>query len=975
MKLNYIISNNEKKILKNTKDSLYKNNIPKILSNHKTTKTEMNLCEENPRLKYNLTTKNMNYQNSQKSFFHENKAKQIKKIFYSDYPLEIPPKAKNSNTKIDLNNMQENRQLSNLKSKNLKYINNKRNTFCFEDNEFPIKKTESFSNIQIKKDNNSIEYHKNYNINNLSMENFTVKYTPKNDYLDLGKIIAKEKKINSNLISPSNSTNNFIKMDPKMLSNINKCNDINKNNNNDYLFEKFDKNSSFNFNYQAVNNVLSFENKNKNLQKYKSLKDNKSASNLGKKITNKKASISGQYYVDIDLSLNSNLPQVNESKNNDLKKSVKEDINSDLTANTNFFSSQLEKIKNTSYKNILDLKNNTFGKYFNKKPFFTTREKIPNNPNYKTRNNEMKNKNSAKSRLIPYSGNKNKQINDNQYLPNSIKEKNNNSINGPKLKKSSNNIKKEFYYNLDPKIGNNYIMNSQNINNDSNVLHTLHNRQYSHEYELNYNTANLPKNYNFNNNNFTDSRLKKRNITEVFDFNDNNINDNINLNNTAILNYNNVDNNILNINEKNLNNQHSLFFTNRDNYDDNNSIEQEEPKTSILYANKRNINDIIIRKNPNRKIIRLNDFNIIHEKMNNNLKGIGKKNSNINLKDINLFNSLNILDKNNYLHLNNFGNKSCKNIYKNKSLNDFITTDVGKEKMFLSPKNICKIDNFHNYTNKKNNNNINLNLDEYNSKNIIDQNNRAKINKIGKKLINYTEYNSDFLKMQDKNSKNINNENNEDSHLLLKSISFCNKKSNNPIKLNTKKKDSKINNKPFNIPSVKRIYQNNNNKFNKFNNTVDKKDINRNNNNNISNYYKKKGLNNIININNNTSNVNVLNVKNSSINIHFEPKEKCKIPSPDHNIIYSTTVNSVEKNNKSSNKSIGNDELFDKKNNLSITDKIKPIINKEIIPSLTRISKNIIKKILIKLIIDYIKKRKIQELILRNYVRINLKLF
>ena len=391
----------------------------------------------------------------------------------------------------------------------------------------------------------------------------------------------------------------------------------------------FDKNSSFNFNYQAVNNVLSFENKNKNLQKYKSLKDNKSASNLGKKITNKKASISGQYYVDIDLSLNSNLPQVNESKNNDLKKSVKEDINNDLTANTNFFSSQLEKIKNTSYKNILDLKNNTFGKYFNKKPFFTTREKIPNNPNYKTRNNEMKNKNSAKSRLIPYSGNKNKQINDNQYLLNSIKEKNNNSINGPKLKKSSNNIKKEPYYNLDPKIGNNYIMNSQNINNDSNVLHTLHNRQYSHEYELNYNTANLPKNYNFNNNNLTDSRLKTRNITEVFDFNDNNINDNINLNNTAILNYNNVDNNILNINEKNLNNQHSLFFTNRDNYDDNNSIEQEEPKTSILYANKRNINDIIIRKNPNRKIIRLNDFNIIHEKMNNNLKGIGKKNSNI----------------------------------------------------------------------------------------------------------------------------------------------------------------------------------------------------------------------------------------------------------------------------------------------------------------------------------------------------------
>jgi hypothetical protein len=244
--------------------------------------------------------------------------------------------------------MQENRQLSNLKSKNLKYINNKRNTFCFEDNEFPIKKTESFSNIQIKKDNNSIEYHKNYNINNLSMENFTVKYTPKNDYLDLGKIIAKEKKINSNLISPSNSTNNFIKMDPKMLSNINKCNDINKNNNNDYLFEKFDKNSSFNFNYQAVNNVLSFENKNKNLQKYKSLKDNKSASNLGKKITNKKASILGQYYIDTDLSLNSNLPQVNESKNNDLKKSVKEDINNDLTANTNFFSSQLEKIKNTS---------------------------------------------------------------------------------------------------------------------------------------------------------------------------------------------------------------------------------------------------------------------------------------------------------------------------------------------------------------------------------------------------------------------------------------------------------------------------------------------------------------------------------------------------------------------------------------------------------------------------------------------------
>ena len=806
MKLNYITNNNEKKNLKNAKDYSYKNDIPKILSHHKKTKTEMNLCEENPRLKYDLTTKNMNNNNSQNSFFHENTTKQIKKIFYSAYPLEMPPKAKNSSTKFDLNIMQENRQLSNLKSKNLKYINNKRKTFCFEDKEFPIKKTISLSNIQINKENNYIEYHKNYNINNLSMENFTVKYTPKNDYLDLGKIITKEKKINSNVISPSNSTNNFIKMDPKLLSKINKCNDKNKNNY--YPFEKFDKNSSFNFNYQTVNNALSLENKNK----YKSLKDNKSSSNLGKKITNRKASISGQYYIDIDLSSNSNLLQVNESKINDLKNSVKEDINHNLTANTNFLSSPLE----ISDKKILDLKNNTFGKYFNNRMNFTTREKIPN-------------KNSAKSRLIPYSGNKNKQTNDNQYLPNSIKKKNNNSIIGPKLKKSTNNIKKEFFYNLDPKIWNNYKMSSQNINNISNVLHTLQNRQYSNEYELNYNTANLPMNYNFNNNNLTDSRLKKRNITEIFDFNGNNINDNINLNNTTNLNYNNIDNNILNINEKNLNNQHSLFFTKRDNYDDYNSIEQEEPKTSILYANKRNINDIIIRKNPNHKIIRLNDFNIMNEKMNNNLKGSGRKNSNINLKDINIFDSVNVLDKNNYLHinLNNFGNKSCKNIYKNKTLNDFITTDVRKEKMFLSPKNICKIDNFHNYTNKKNNNNVNINLDEYNSKNIIDINNKANINKIGKKLINYTEYNNDFLKMQDKNSKNIKIENNEDSHLLLKSISFCNQKSNNPIKLNTKKKDSKINNKPFNIPSnVKRIYQNNNKKFNKFDNTVDIKDIN-----------------------------------------------------------------------------------------------------------------------------------------------------
>ena len=971
MELNYIIKNNEKNNSKKAKDSLYKYSISNTSNYHKKTKTETNLYEENPRIKNKITIKSMNTQNSKNSFLPENSPKKIIKKINSVNPLstcsylseDIFIKAKNANKKNNDNNNnihnQPHDQALSLRCNNINYINyisKKRNTFNYEDKYFPIEKNKSFSNLQHLKENHSLEYTKSNNINNMnniSIQHVSVKNNAKNEYLDLNKIINNENKMNK--LNSSKSAYNFLKEDPIISAKLNKYNGMKKFN--DYVFENGEtKNSSINFSYRTVNNGLLIpENKNNNnLHKFKSFNKSISSSMTGKKNNNKKTAVFGQYYIDIDLSLNSNLSKDNKYINNNdiinkdnkqlLKKSVNLDksIKSEFKINTYVYNSPIEKNKKPNSKNIIDLRNTNYSNYLNKKYNFSSREKLPNLLNQKSKKIEIKNKKTTKSRLIPYSGNKIKHINDiqNQYLSNSIKKKNNHNITGPKLKKSNNNVsKKDIFYNYDPKIWKDYNISSQK--NIKNFSQTPNNKLEWHEYDLNYNTEHIPMNFiNLESNFLTDNRLKKNNNSANLDFSGNSLNTNTNSNNN---------NNIKNVNKKNIFSQPKIDLTKKEKYDEYNSLESDEPKISILYTNKKNINETIKKKKSNSKIVNLSEYKITHESSNNNdIKSTKKKCINNNVKDINLLESVNNLENNNYLFLNinNLGNKSSKNITHAKfnGIQNIINTDSGKKKMSISPNNTCKFNTFNINGNKKNNNNININIEEYNSKNILNHTSKSILNKTGNRIINYTEYNNELLKSQNKNN-NKNNTNNKDSHLLLKSISFYKKINNNPVKLNPKKRDLRIN-KPFNIPSnVRRIYipnQNISNKYSKINNTVEIKDNIRSNN-SISSYYKKcKNNNNIININNNTSNVNVLNVKNSSINIHFEKKEKYKDLSPEKNMNYSTTVNSIHRNNKINVKNIGND-LLEKNKNPKNNTKIKPTINQENFPTYIRISKNTIK--------------------------------
>jgi hypothetical protein len=299
------------------------------------------------------------------------------------------------------------------------------------------------------------------------------------------------------------------------------------------------------------------------------------------------------------------------------------------------------------------------------------------------------------------------------------------------------------------------------------------------------------------------------------------------------------------------------------------------------------------------------------------------------------------LDNNIYINIkNNLSENNYKkniNTKNNKYMQNIINADSEKKNITLSPSNLDKNNNFINIGNKKNNSNININIEEDISKKYMNNKFKEISNKIGNKIINFTEYHNDL-------KKNLNTTNkSRDSHLLLKSLSFYKQTNNNPVKLNPRKKELTIN-KPFNIPSKeRRIYipnqYYNSNKDNKMNNTVEIKDVNRNNN-NISNYYKKFiNNNNIININNNTSNVNVLNLKNASINIHFEKKDRCKGLSPERNINYIATVNSIDRNNKNTIKKLGNETEKNKNQKKNIKKK-KPSLNRNNYPSYIKIYEN-----------------------------------
>ena len=758
----------------------------------------------------------------------------------------------------------------------------------------------------------------------------------KKEYLDLNKIIKKEKKIISNKLNSSKSTNNFLNQynkDMKIEGKINKYKYLNSYSSkySDYLFDNIEfKNSCINKSYGTMNNCLSFSENNKNKQKFNSFNSSISPSNAYDK-KNKRSSIFGQYYIDIDLSMNCTKDQnclINKRllKNAiGLNHSMQKDFKIDTKSN--IFTSPIERNKKSNSKNIIDLRNNYNYNYLSKKSSFTSREKIPNiiNATQPKKIEFLNNNKKTKINYIPYN-NKITRANDYQNLDllnhinnNNVKRKNNYNLAGSKLEKSNNMSKKELFYNNDPKIWKDYINFQKNI---KCISHTPKNRDENEI--INFKTEQISKNsMNLDNNYLTETRLKKEVRTENYDFKS--LNTNINKN----------------MNKRNVLSQQNIFLSKKENFlDDFISIDNTELKISVLSINNKNNNkNVNLKKSTMKKGTNLSEYNNTQESFSiNDTKSKKSKYLDSNQKDINLIDSVSNLDTNCFNSVNKSNKNSTINTKKFRGMQIIVSnTNSGKKKLCISPsKNKADIIEYN--RNNKKYNKININLDEYNSKNYLN-NNKTNTNRNIRKVINYTEYNKELLSNYNKNRNNAKNNNNKkESHTLLKSISFC-KKINNPVKLYPKKRDNKIN-KAFYIPSyVKRIYmpnQSSSNKFKKFNNTVEIKQNNENN--NLNDCYKKY-KNNIININNNTSNVNVLNVKNSSINICFEKKEKYKDLSLEKNINYSTTVNSTHINNKINIK-IGDNYQIEKTN---INNKLKANTNEDNLASYIKISSNSIK--------------------------------
>ena len=928
---------------KNSKDYPYKYSSSNY---HKKTKTETNIFEGNPKSKEKINLKSLRLQNIKIPSILENTSQNNIKKINSVGPLNSSSYSKIeilSKTKSD-NNKNKNQNFHNQplslqfdKSNNKQYLNiknNKRNAFGNEDKEVHMKKNKpntSLSLIQELKNNQPIEYLKNKN-----QKNNIIKMNHKNEYLDLNKIIKKEKKIILNKLNSSKSSNNCLNQCNKDLlveGKINKNKYLNSYSSKyiDYLLDDTEfKNSFINISYGAKNNCLSFSENNKNKKKLNSFNNSISPSDVYDK-NNKRASVFGQYYIDIDLSMNctkdhnclinKRLLKKTIGLNNFMQKDFKKDTKS------NIFTSPIERSKKSNSKNIIDLRNNYNYNYLSKKYSYTSREKLPNIINStQPKKIEFSNKNKkTKNNYIPYNINKITRTNDYQNLHllnhinnNNIKRKSNYNLAGSKLKKSNNMSKKELFYNNGPKMWKDYINFQKNI---KCISHTPKNRDKNEI--INYKTEQIAKNsVNLDNKNLTENRLKKDDRTENFEFKS--LNSNINKN----------------MNKRNVLSQQNIFLSKEENFlDDFNSIDNTELKISIFSINhKKNNKHDNFKKSTIKKGANLSEYNNTQESVSiNDTKSKKSRYLDSNLKDINLLDSVSHLDTNCFNSVNK-SNKNSTIITKKFRGMQFVVsnTNSGKKKLCISPSN-NKIDIIEFNGNNKKCNKININIDECNSKNYLN-NNKNNTNRNSRKAINYTEYNKELLSNFNKNTNNSKNNNKKESHTLLKSISFC-KKINNPVKLYPKKRDTKIN-KAFYIPSyVKRIYVPNHsssNKFKKCNNTVEIKQNNENN--NMNDCYKKY-KNNIININNNTSNVNVLNVKNSSINICFEKKEKYKDLSLEKNINYSTTVNSAHRNNKI-NKKIGDNDQIEKN---EINNKFKANTNEDILTSYIKISPNLIK--------------------------------
>ena len=907
MECKYKIRNKEKNNSKNSRDSVNKNNIS---CNHNKKNTEINLYEGNQRFRNKINIKNSsdiissNSSNYNYSYQNINKNKNItsKQLVPTSYSTaDIFSQTKKINNNIKNNKFQNLKQQSvNTQQKGkyyLDYLNKKRNTIGCEDRDYSGKRNK-FNNSDNQKFNKIgfLESQKNYNLTDIKKSN-----NQKKECNDLNKIIIKERKKILNKINTSKLNKDFLTEAYNMA-------ESKKYNDNPNM-----KITNHNFYFSSNNNCsIKMDNNNNNKRKLNNTSNLKLSSSKNSKKKSNKNTLFGQYYLDIDLSLN----------NNNISNNKK--INKQSSYLESSYNSPTEKNKKINNNNSIDLRNN-------KKNNLTSREKNTNAlSNISKKIDYNRNQNNTKYKYIPYNGNKvinyNKNSNDYQreYLSNYNFNVNSGKMNdlnllGSNLNNDNKFSKKEININKENKTMKDNI-NNQKLNKSNEQ--TPKNKIKSLEYDLNYNAGQISMNYNKLNNKYqTENRLKKNNK------NNNNFYNNININNKS--------NKCKN--KKNLVNYQSVYLTKNEKPKENyfevyNSIELDDSKIPLINKSKKNSK--ISNKNSEDKKLNLTDFyNNTKESINQIESKQKRKNINLNVKD-NHFKEPNANQVNNCLNynFNNMAYVTSKNTNKNDNGMQIIISNnaSGRKKISLSPTTTIYHNKFNiiqfngnniNNNNKINNNKeININTKVLNSENNINNNSKKISDYNRNNRINYlTECNNKINnELISGFNKNI-NENKNDEYISMIKNNFIKQIKNNTIKVYPN------NHVFYNSTNIKSLNQNQNNNIKnynnlyrtqKLNNANENKQTNKNNNNINYKTNKNNKNNNIININNSNSTVSVLNVKNSSINICIEKNNRYKELSDEKNIAYSSNLNHSLKNskNKKNNVKYVAKELLEKNN-------------------------------------------------------------
>ena len=930
------INNN---IMRRTKRSLYpnnsaSNNSKKNKINEETYPQNLN-CENKLNIRNvntynpnNFIISNMNFKTNQ-NLINEKIENELSN-YYSYTSKNNGPKIRNYDKTEDLMNQYSLKQ--NLQSKYyLNYLQKKRNTYNYQ-NENNI--TPDFQKINTTEIN---EYE--YNNNNDNNNNNNFRYNLRDRIINSGY----GKNFIINRLSASKSSNNFFMgedhdisieynnapiINSKRSNYDNFLNSLSNDNNNDFHSIK----SKNNFSYKNSNNhihIMKTKNRNNSKINYKNYPYNYNDNKTNKNDNN----LYNKDYTDINLSnifmnddknynflTNAKKERLFESSNININNINKSDIK---VNNDDFYNLPLKKFQRNN--NLLELYNSNNNYNSNNKKI-----KVNINNNLNLSINKTKNLKTDSNKNIPNKVNKKANYinrNKSNYNNNSKKSSYNNMHQLKKYTRSKVDLLKNKedtyiirYNNLQ---GQNFD-NSPKINKISNP-NTYNNIQ---QLETNYYNNNLNTLKNNYYNEIAINGNKKSNIYEKFEFKYFKENDNKNRNN------------------KNIPFQQKIILIKE------NGKNWINPYNSVDLENLEKSN-----KQYNMKFNRCNQKYSIEKKTNisdyytaqENLNLFEPKNKtsrydNTKVNEQNVINSLDNLD-NEYLNKNNFGYKSTKNVMKKSSSNNMLSglSTSYKKKITISPttNNIFQ----YNLSNNKINNNyniINIDIDDYNSKNypLYNSNITPKliINKYDNKINNINTIpndNKEFLQSENKKSYNM-VDNEEECYSLLKSIN-TNKQSNNiPVKLYLKKKEI-IKDKEEDENNINKIEinnylknlnfsnkNNNNNKVRKYNSVVDNNKININNN-NFNNLNKK----------NNNLKKSYNNIENNIININSTPDSNKKKNSININIIDNNFINACDsknnnimyKNNRNNLKTVAN-ELFQKNKNFKNINKLKSSISK-----------------------------------------------